>query len=422
MPVAAAAAIPIPNSPIFSPSAMVSPLLCKPSTSSPLTLNLHHGSSSPSSTPSNSSSSPACLLSPLTLPLHSPLNDGLLRFSSSTSPTLLNRKRPARINIPTPSLSFPTAVVDGSFNEVEFQGDGYFVYCKRGKRAAMEDRYSALVNLLGDSKQQSFRCPFQPALLAESLCCSLPCSGSLSADVARPSLAVCLNVIAFFGVFDGHGGGKAAEFVANNLDRNIMKEVMSRCEEEIIEAVKDGYLSTDAKFLKEDLSGGTCSVTAMIRNGNLVVSNAGDCRAVLSRGGVAEVLTDDHRPSRKDERDRIENQGGYVDCCNGIWRIQGSLAVSRAFADRHLKQWVVAEPETTLLRITPECEFLILASDGLWDKVSIQEAVDVVRPSSIGVDKSESISACKRLVDLSVTRGSIDDISVMVILLAHFLP
>ncbi|CAL5404655.1 unnamed protein product [Camellia sinensis] len=355
MPVAAAAAaIPIPNSPIFSPSAMVSPLLCKPSTSSPLTLNLHHGSSSPSSTPSNSSSSPACLLSPLTLPLHSPLNDGQ---RGST--------------FQTPSLSFPTAVVDGSFNEVEFEGDGYFVYCKRGKRAAMEDRYSALVNLLGDSKQ------------------------------------------AFFGVFDGHGGGKAAEFVANNLDRNIMKEVMSRCEEEIIEAVKDGYLSTDAKFLKEDLSGGTCSVTAMIRNGNLVVSNAGDCRAVLSRGGVAEVLTDDHRPSRKDERDRIENQGGYVDCCNGIWRIQGSLAVSRAFADRHLKQWVVAEPETTLLRITPECEFLILASDGLWDKVSIQEAVDVVRPSSIGVDKSESISACKRLVDLSVTRGSIDDISVM---------
>ncbi|CAL5407492.1 unnamed protein product [Camellia sinensis] len=380
MPSAAAAAIPIPNSPMFSPSAMVSPLLCKPSNSSPLTLNLHHGSSSPSSTPSNSSSSPACLLSPLTLPLHSPLNDGLVSFSSSTSPTLLNRKRPARINIPTPSLNFPAAVVDGLLNEVEFQGDGYFVYCKRGKRAAMEDRYSALVNLLGDSKQ------------------------------------------AFFGVFDGHGGGKAAEFVANNLDRNIMKEVMSRCEEEIIEAVKDGYLSTDAEFLKEDLSGGTCSVTAMIRNGNLVVSNAGDCRAVLSRGGVAEALTDDHRPSRKDERDRIENQGGYVDCCNGVWRIQGSLAVSRAFGDRHLKQWVVTEPETTILRITPECEFLILASDGLWDKVSIQEAVDVVRPSSIGVDKSKSISACKRLVDLSVMRGSIDDISVMVILLAHFLP
>ncbi|CAL5404658.1 unnamed protein product [Camellia sinensis] len=371
MPLAAAAAIPTPNSPIFSPSATVSPLLCKPSASSPLTKALKSGCSH-----RNGGSDAVAVAVAVagcngrSITVARPLNDGLVCFSSSTSPTLLNRKRQARINIPTPSLSFPAAVVDGSLNEVEFQGDGYFVYYKRGKKAAMEDRYSALVNLLGDSKQ------------------------------------------AFFGVFDGHGGGKAAEFVAKNLDRNIMKEVMSRCEEEIIEAVKDGYLSTDAEFLKEDSNGGTCSVTALIRNGNLVVSNAGDCRAVLSREGVAEALTDDHRPSRKDERDRIENQW----LCGLLqWSLEntGISAVSRAFGDRHLKQWVVTEPETTLLRITPECEFLILASDGLWDKVSIQEVVDVVRPSSIGVDKSKSISACKRLVDLSVMRGSIDFLSVM---------
>ena len=59
-----------------------------------------------------------------------------------------------------------------------------------------------------------------------------------------------------------------------------------------------------------------------------------------------------------------------MDCCRGVWRIQGSLAVSRGIGDRHLKQWVVAEPETRILRISPECEFLILASDGLWEKVT----------------------------------------------------
>ena len=48
-------------------------------------------------------------------------------------------------------------------------------------------------------------------------------------------------------------------------------------------------------------------MTALIRNGNLVVSNIGDCRAVISRGGAAEALTSDHRPSREDERERIEN-------------------------------------------------------------------------------------------------------------------
>lgn len=58
-----------------------------------------------------------------------------------------------------------------------------------------------------------------------------------------------------------------------------------------------------------------------------------------------------------------------MDLCRGVWRIQGSLAVSRGIGDQHLKQWVIAEPETTIINIEPECEFLILASDGLWDKV-----------------------------------------------------
>ena len=112
---------------------------------------------------------------------------------------------------------------------------------------------------------------------------------------------------AFFGVFDGHGGAKAAEFAAHKLEKNILDEVVRRKDKtKVKESVKEGYLKTDAEFLKEDVTGGTCCVTALIQNENLVVSNAGDCRAVLSRGGVAEALTSDHRPSREDERNRIE--------------------------------------------------------------------------------------------------------------------
>ncbi|KAF7132420.1 hypothetical protein RHSIM_Rhsim09G0178300 [Rhododendron simsii] len=363
----------------------VSPLFYKHSVSSPVALNLHASPSSPS-TPSHSS--PTSPLSPLTLRLNNQPEDGPISFSTTlltmatSGPALMKRKRPAMIKIPSSGLSFAAteALAEvGPMDKVEVEGEGYYVCCKRGKRRAMEDRYSAVVNSQGDSKQ------------------------------------------AFFGVFDGHGGAKAAEFAANNIGRNIMREVTRRREEEVEEAVKDGYLTTDAEFLKEGASGGACCVTALIREGDLVVSNAGDCRAVLSRGGVAEALTVDHRPCREDERDRIENTGGYVDCCRGVWRIQGSLAVSRGLGDQHLKNWVVAEPETKVIRLTPECEFLILASDGLWDKVSNQEAVDVVRHSCIGIDNLEPFSTCKKLVDLSVTRGSIDDISVMVIELAHFI-
>lgn len=227
--------------------------------------------------------------------------------------------------------------------------------------------------------------------------------------------------LAFFGIFDGHGGAQAAEFAANNLEKNVLDEVIARDEDNFEEAVKRGYLNTDSDFLKEDLHGGSCCVTALIRNGNLVVSNAGDCRAVISRGGVAEALTSDHRPSREDERDRIESLGGYVDLCRGVWRIQRSLAVSRGIGDRHMKQWVTAEPETKVLRIEPEHDLLILASDGLWDKVSNQEAVDIARSFFVGNNKSQPMQACKKLVDLSVSRGSLDDTSVMLIKLEHYI-
>lgn len=73
------------------------------------------------------------------------------------------------------------------------------------------------------------------------------------------------------------------------------------------EAVRSGYLRTDSDLMREKISGGSCSVTALIRNNDLTVSNAGDCRAVMSRGGVAEPLTSDHRPSREDEKERIQH-------------------------------------------------------------------------------------------------------------------
>ncbi|KAL6003356.1 hypothetical protein ACLOJK_023579 [Asimina triloba] len=301
--------------------------------------------------------------------------------TARASGAMLKRKRPARIDIPAlSSLSLTLPVASEGVKEVEVERKQYSVFCKKGRREAMEDRHVAVVDLHGDPKQ------------------------------------------AFFGVFDGHGGSKAAEFAAEKMEKKIMAEVMKSGGNGIEAAIRNGYLATDLELLKGEVRGGACCVTALIRNGDLVVSNAGDCRAVLSRGGVAVALTDDHRPSREDERDRIHRLGGYVDCIRGVWRLQGSLAVSRGIGDSHLKQWVIAEPETKVLRIKPDCEFLILASDGLWDKVGNQEAVDIARAMHAKADEtSSSLSACKNLVDLSVLRGSADDVSVMIIQLEHFI-
>ncbi|XP_075479191.1 putative protein phosphatase 2C 25 [Primulina tabacum] len=306
---------------------------------------------------------------------------GLIRASAGGDfPAVLKRKRPPRLDIPMGLVdSSVKRETEATAEWVEVEGDGFSACCKKGRREVMEDRYAAVVDLHGDSDQ------------------------------------------AFFGVFDGHGGVKAAEFAAENLVKNVVHELERREHDEGIEfAVKKGFLTTDSEFLMQDQQGGTCCVTALIRQGNLVVSNAGDCRAVVSRGGVAESLTSDHRPSREDERDRIEALGGFVENRNGVWRVLGSLAVSRAIGDQYLKQWITAEPDTRILKLKPEHEFLLLASDGLWDKVSNQEAIDIARPLVSNLDKPMALSACKKLVDLSASRGAIDDITVMLIQLPKF--
>jgi hypothetical protein len=82
----------------------------------------------------------------------------------------------------------------------------------------------------------------------------------------------------------------------------------------------------------------------------------------------------------------------------GCWRVQGDLAVSRAFGDAHLKNFgVSATPELSAIRLTPRDAFLVLASDGLWDVVDEQQcAASVLRAS-------DPLAAARSLCDLAST-------------------
>lgn len=135
-------------SPVFSPSKSSSrPRYCKPSSlsSSPEMRTLTH---SPSASK------------------HWKPPSGLVKGSNDTvssgatsSPTFSKRKRPAKLDIPVTNLRFgfeletPRTAEERKREFVEAEGDGYAVYCKRGRREAMEDRYSAKLNIHGDPKQ-----------------------------------------------------------------------------------------------------------------------------------------------------------------------------------------------------------------------------------------------------------------------------
>jgi len=173
---------------------------------------------------------------------------------------------------------------------------------------------------------------------------------------------------------------------------------------------------TDKEFLNTENSqhrdAGSTASTAVLVGDRLLVANVGDSRAVICRAGKAVALSRDHKPNQTDERQRIEDAGGFV-MWAGTWRVGGVLAVSRAFGDRLLKQYVVAEPEIQEEVADENVEFLILASDGLWDVVSNQDAVAMIQSTE------DPELAAKRLTEEAYRKGSADNITCVVVRFNH---
>ncbi|KAL0291005.1 UNVERIFIED_CONTAM: putative protein phosphatase 2C 27 [Sesamum calycinum] len=228
------------------------------------------------------------------------------------------------------------------------------------------------------------------------------------------------EVISFYGVFDGHGGKGAAQFVRDHLPRIIVEDVDFPLELEKV--VTRSFMETDAAFAKScsvesTLSSGTTALTVMIFGRSLLVANVGDCRAVLSRCGVAIEMSKDHRPCCVNERLRIESLGGYVD--DGY--LNGQLGVTRALGNWHIKGLkegekggpLSAEPELKLMTLTKEDEFLIIGSDGIWDVFRSQNAVDFARRR---LQEHNNVKlCCKDIVNEAKKRGATDNLTVVMV-------
>uniref|UniRef100_A0A7N0RFY9 protein-serine/threonine phosphatase n=1 Tax=Kalanchoe fedtschenkoi TaxID=63787 RepID=A0A7N0RFY9_KALFE len=230
------------------------------------------------------------------------------------------------------------------------------------------------------------------------------------------------GAVSFYGVFDGHGGKDAAHFVRDHLPRVIVEDADFPVELEKV--VTRSFVETDAAFekscsIESALSSGTTALTAMIFGRSLLVANAGDCRAVLSRLGVAIEMSKDHRPCCSNERMRVESLGGYID--DGY--LNGQLAVTRALGDWHLEGLkeigdigrgpLSAEPELKLVTLTKEDEFLLIGSDGIWDVFTSQNAVDFARRRL--QDHNDARLCCKELVNEAIKRGAIDNLTVVMV-------
>jgi serine/threonine protein phosphatase PrpC len=121
-----------------------------------------------------------------------------------------------------------------------------------------------------------------------------------------------------------------------------------------------------------------------------------------------EVLCRDHNCDHEDERERITKQGGMVvyDSEEEMYRVQGVLAVSRAFGNAYFKPFVSHVPEIHDQILTDAHRFLCIASDGLWECVKNDEVGPILIKH--GID-----AGTEMLAQLSFARGGTDNITVM---------
>ena len=247
----------------------------------------------------------------------------------------------------------------------------------------------------------------------------------------------------FFGVFDGHGGSACADFLRDNLHQYIVRTRFFPFQPK--EAIIEGFERAEKEFLERaeattpvDKSG-SCAIIALIVGDICYVANLGDSRAVMSSEAGCKIypLSKDHKPFEEEELKRIIANGGKIyqsvsqvnsNPVLGPYRVlPGRLSVSRTIGDIEAKfasyggndKVLISIPEVKAFKIHPEYEFIILASDGIFDKLSNKEVIQ-----SAWAGLMENISdnihqlcgaSAENIMRTALCRRSLDNITVVII-------
>lgn len=341
----------------------------------------------------------------------------------------------------------------------------YGVRASAGRRARMEDAVSIVENLIEVSRPNSF-------WKSDRMKCDLISSNGSHSE--RNSGEMCeTEVCHFFGVYDGHNGPYAAHHCRGRLHENLRSAYLDLSSawdsdtESVAVAVDLGVTASEASsrdssssslssgfslngpmtksrssltLTEEDLfletfrrtdsqfseyrcaeRVGTTALAALVGSRHIAVGGCGDSRAVMYRKGQPIQLSNDHRLDKIEEKERIESSGGTVTYWNGP-RVMGVLAMSRAIGDLCFRPYgVICDPDVSTMTRSLDDEYLLLATDGLWDVLTNEEAYRIIRHTvasnqAQGVDIAECIqSSANRLTRIALDRGSRDNITVVLL-------
>jgi serine/threonine protein phosphatase PrpC len=255
-----------------------------------------------------------------------------------------------------------------------------------------------------------------------------------------------LSDFSLYGVFDGHGqkGHDVSNFVKENMPKLVIRDQRFKTDD-MMPMLADIYKRTQSmittcdrmKKLNAQLSGTTCTFVIHDHSKNkLTVSHVADSTCVMgtfeneSKSKLkGEPLTKDHKPNDPKEKKRIEANGGRVVfdgyANHRIYAQKGrypGLNMSRCLGDLlgHQDAGCSAEPDVSERVISPLDHILLLCSDGVWEFITAQEAVEIVGqyPQAKAADAANQLA--KEAWDRWIREEGgavVDDITVVLVYL-----
>ena len=243
------------------------------------------------------------------------------------------------------------------------------------------------------------------------------------------------NEYFYIGVCDGHG--EAGHVISNFVSNKLPAYITDLSNETIINAFKKVNKEIYANSKMDSNMSGTTVVSIILTPNNIICVNLGDSRASLFKydNGIyyCKNLSRDHKPCEADETRRIINNGGRIKKCydedhkryigpDRVWlknKEEPGLAMTRSLGDKIAHNiGVIDEPEFKSFTYDGTEKFIIIASDGLWEYVSGDQCISIVKP--FYEDNMDSKEAALALTKEAFRRWkrkevAIDDITVVVI-------
>ncbi|KFG99428.1 protein phosphatase 2C domain-containing protein [Toxoplasma gondii VAND] len=230
-------------------------------------------------------------------------------------------------------------------------------------------------------------------------------------------------------IFDGHGGYSVSRRCASVAYGYLgaMKNLSQ-------ESFRSACLQMDADMRADTLKGGSTGLMVIIekvddpesRDGiyfNVHAANVGDSRGlILHSDGTYTIMSKDHKPTAEVERERIKRAGGFLLRRLGVWRVDGRLALSRAFGDFALKdrldmkpneQKVVALPDVNVFKAKPG-DIILMGCDGIFERPEMNwHFVASLLKEELERTGGGLAEIAYRILESAFMLGSRDNVSIM---------